>query len=92
MPKVTFRAVPVVCVIIKGEKVEGVESNLPLGREDGGLVKRFLAFQGEEKIYPALHGGSSGAGQYVGFFTAENAAKIEAWLLEQGAKRGKWRA
>lgn len=85
MPKVIFETTPVVCVTIKGEGEDGVPSRV---REDGGLVQRLLRFQLDENICPAIRGGHSGAGSYCGFFSAEDAEKIEKWLLEQGADRG----
>ena len=89
MPKVTFQLTPVVSVIIKGEG----KNSRRIARDDGGLVLRFLRFQLDEKIFEVIRGGSSGAGVYYGLFTAEDAKKIEAWLLKQGAKhkRGVWR-
>lgn len=82
MPRVTFETVPVVCVTIKGEGEDGV----PRVREDGGLVQRFLKFQLDENIHPAVRGGYSGAGSFCGFFSAEDVEKIEKWLFEQGAE------
>jgi hypothetical protein len=79
MPKVTFEMIPVVCVTIKGEIVDGDV------RKDGGLVRRFLRFQLDGGVYTQIPGGFSGAGAYCGFFSAENAKRIEKWLLEQGA-------
>jgi len=78
MSKVIFETTPVVCVTIKGEGEDGVE--------DGGLVQRFLKFQLDKNIFPAVRGGHGGAGSYCGFFAAEDVVKIEVWLLEQGAE------
>ena len=91
MPKVTFTSQSVVCIHIKGEKDSSPrragEPNLPRCRMDGGLVHRFLDFQKEERVFALSMGGRSVVGEYLGFFTAEDAAKIEAWLIEQGGKR-----
>ena len=81
MPKVTFSIEPVVYVHIAGE---GEEESLRV-REDGGLVARFLQFQMDNQVYPAVRGGWSGAGSYGGFFAPQDASKIETWLLKQGA-------
>ena len=91
MPKVTFTTQPVVCVYIKGEEdnspLREGEPNLPRCSDDGGLVQRFLKFQMDKRVYPvAKMPSTSGGGVYFGFFTAEDVAKIEAWLLEQGAE------
>ena len=54
--------------------------------DDKGFVKRLLLFMIDNEIYTAIRGGFSGGGMYCGFHTAEDAAKIEAWLREQGAE------
>ena len=90
MPKVTFTMTEVVWIKIKGEKVEHTpEAGKPylnICPNDGGLVRRFMDFQEKETIFPVSHL-SCGGGQFEGLFTAEDAAKIEAWLEEQGAER-----
>ena len=95
MPKITFRTVPVVLVAVRGEKVaKSLQDEYPgatFGPNDGGLVERLITFMGDHRIYPHVVGGSSGGGEYHGFFTAENAEKIEVWLREQDAKKGSWR-
>ncbi|MDP3697514.1 MAG: hypothetical protein Q8R55_05880 [Candidatus Taylorbacteria bacterium] len=80
MQKVTFGIKPIVCVTITG-------SGEYRSRKDNGLVARFLQFQIDNQIYTAVRGGYSGAGSYCGFFAPEDVAKIEAWFIEQGAKK-----
>lgn len=82
MAKVTFSIEPVVFVTILGEQ-DKRKKDL---RKDDGLIGRLLKFQLDNEISPAKPGGYSGRGAYGGFYTAEDAVKIEAWLLEQGAK------
>ena len=81
MPKVTFAIKPVVCVTIKGEGEDG-----PYVREDGGLVERFLQFKMDNKLFSGIGMGRCGTGDFLGFFAPEDAAKIRAWLQEQGAE------
>lgn len=92
MPKVSFKIKPVVCVFIKGEEdnspLKEGEPNLPCCPNDGGLIRRLFKFETDEKIFPiAKMPEAFGGGTYFGFFTAEDAAKIEAWLFRQGAER-----
>ena len=95
MPNVTFSITTVVCVKIKGEKFEQKFtpndttefSNFPISPNDGGLVRRFLEFQEKEAIHPIIAGGYSGGGGYLGFFSPQDASRIEAWLIEEKATR-----
>ena len=95
MPNVTFSMRTVVCVEIKGEKVEQKfdpndtteYSNFPTLPNDGGLVRRFLEFLEKEAIYPIILGGYSGGGRYQGFFCPQDASRIEAWLIEKKATK-----
>lgn len=82
MAKVTFSIEPVICVTILGEKNKRKNDF----REDDGLIGRFLEFSLENEIFPTKRNGYCGRGTYIGFYTAEDAVEIEAWLLEQGAK------
>ncbi|MEK7551988.1 MAG: hypothetical protein AAB534_01080 [Patescibacteria group bacterium] len=85
MPKVTFETIPGVYVSIRGEQKEAPPYPV---YEDGGLVNRFTSFQLKEGVFRVSGtSGSSGPGYYRGFFSAENAKRIEAWLVEQGAER-----
>ena len=84
MPKVIFKITPaVIHVSMKEEGKDGVRRI----NEDGGLVQRFLKFKQDEYIDHHLEEPRSGAGFYSGFFSKEDAEKIEKWLLEQGAER-----
>lgn len=84
---------PVVCVHIRGEEYNNPrteterELNLPRYLNDEGLVEKLLKFQMDNRIYHvAGMPGSSGGGEYFGFFTAEDAEKIWIWALKQGIK------
>ena len=55
------------------------------------LMKDFYQFLGEAGIDPATRGGSGGPGSHVAYYSAEDAKKIEAWLLEQKAKKVEYR-
>ncbi len=81
-PKMTFSARPVVCVQVSTKK----KAAFPKVADDGGFVHRLLQFIIDNKIFPAIRAGFSGGGMYCGYFEAEDAAKIEAWLREQGAE------
>lgn len=85
MAKVTFSIEPVVCITILGEK----KSKKNDFREDDGLIGRFMRFAIDNKIFTVKHRGYSGPGMYLHFYTAEDATKIKAWLLKQGAKEKK---
>lgn len=71
-----------VCVEISGEG----ELDFFGTREDGGLVKRLVKFQEENKVYPIMNEGYADTGSYRQFFGPEDATKIKAWLLEQGVE------
>ncbi len=54
--------------------------------KDGeGLVGRFFKWTAEQDIYPSIRGGHSGGGSHAGYYATEDAVRILAWLLEQGA-------
>ena len=80
MPKVTFDMQNVVGISIRGEV--GDPSVLP---DDGGLIGRFLQWQADNQVVPAVAGTASGHGTFVGFFDPEDAKIVKAWLLQQGA-------
>jgi len=84
--KVTFKTMPVVFVSVRGEKED--EASLSSGRKDGGLVTRLLSFMVDQNIITAVRGGLiMGGGVFRGFYTAEDAERIEAWLIEQDVER-----
>ncbi len=80
MPEVAFSMPTVVAVKIRGEG--GRFPGLP---DDGGLVKRFLRWSLDSKIYSVVPAGHSGGGSYLGFYEPKDAEKVRAWLLENGA-------
>lgn len=81
--KVKFSATPLVCICIKGKSLgEGYV------RDDGGLVGRFLKWQFDNEVY-SVRGGSSGGGQYVGYFDPEDADRIKEFLKAEGANEVK---
>ena len=63
MPKVTFNSV--VRFEIKGD--------------NGDLVKRFLEWSIKNRICSKYYSSVSGAGQFIGLFTPEDAEQIKAW-------------
>lgn len=78
--KCTFSIGYVVVVKIRGEG--GGRGYLP---DDGGLVQRFNQWTLDEEVYSLnINGGYSGGGGYMGFYTPEDAEKVQAWLLENG--------
>jgi hypothetical protein len=81
-PRVTFSLQPVVRVAILGE--EHYDSRHMSYRADGELVARFLKWSARECIYTACRGGTTGSGSHIADYTAEDAARIAAWLREQG--------
>jgi hypothetical protein len=87
---VTFSAQPLVRVTILGEEDKSPEaklSRLPVCRNDDGVIDRFFAFERVNNIFP-IRIGASGCGAYIGYYDTLDAAKIEAWLLEQRVSRG----
>lgn len=79
--KCTFSIGSVVVVKIRGEGGGGVY--LP---DDGGLVERFLQWCLKEEVYSLnIGGGYSGGGGHMGFYTPEDAERIQTWLLANGA-------
>lgn len=68
-----FSLTPVVWV-----KVQFTQDNVKV------LELEFHEFMVREKIYPEIRAGSSGGGAYSYAFTAEDAAKIKAWLVAKG--------
>lgn len=50
------------------------------------VLSRFHQYTGENKIYPCCRGGVSGGGMYVGFYTEEDAEKIQTFLESIGVK------
>ena len=73
MPRVTFTTKSMVCVHVKCTDRK---------------VRALLRFLEETRIFPLTKmPGACGGGEYFSFFTAEDAARIEAWLIEQGAER-----
>jgi hypothetical protein len=51
-------------------------------RDDHGVVLRLLHWLIAQEISPE-HGGMSGAGRYVGYFSPANAELVKAWLAAQ---------
>ena len=93
MNKVIFKTTEVVCVEIEGE----YNPEHPFHKKDGGLIRKFLTFLDKTSIPMIINPRCDviglincdiipERGHYRGFFTAENAVKIETWLLEQGAE------
>jgi hypothetical protein len=83
MSKVKVRIQSVVCVTVEGYRVSKDPRRV---LEDDGLVSKMLRFMLDQGIYSAVHCGMSGAGRHVGFYTAEDAEKIETWLRQQVIK------
>jgi hypothetical protein len=76
-----FSATPVVWV-----SVQFTQDNWAGSNEDRSqtLEVQFHEFMRHERLYPAIQSGHSGGGSYAYAFTPEDAAKIQAWLLEHG--------
>ena len=81
VPKVTFRLIPLVRVVLEGEPHPRGFPYLP---DDDGMVGRLLTWMLAERVYSAVAGGASGGGRYIGYHSAEDAARIAVWLREQG--------
>ena len=84
MSKIIFQSVPVVCVVVEDEKRGG---NPRQCRGGVGFFNRFLQFRSKEKLSPVRRVSYSAGRSYCGFFTPEDAAKIEVWLKQQGVKK-----
>lgn len=56
------------------------------GERGSKLVSDLLDFLFKNRIYYAVKGGHAGGGSYSGFFSTENANKIQAWLKQRGVK------
>ncbi len=82
MAKVTFSLKSVVQIEIKGQTKKGTDVLM-----DDGLVHKLIAFLSDEKIFPAVRGGMFGAGRFTGYYSEEDAKKIEQWLIAQKAKK-----
>lgn len=80
--KCTVKLTPVVQILIRGQGKRNGICTL----DSGGFISPFCKWLQDNNIYTAVKGGMSGGGVYLGFFTAEDATKIEAWLLEQGVE------
>ncbi len=53
--------------------------------KDGGLIDDFQEFLADQEIYPYAHDARfQEIGTFRGYFSVEDATKIEAWLLKQG--------
>jgi len=73
----------VVRVTIRGKVLNGKKINSCILYEDSGLIKKFLKFLLKENIHEAISVGRIGGGTYQGYFTVENAERIEAWINDQ---------
>jgi len=71
----TFTAEPVVWV------------HLQCTADTMDLVHRLLGFMSEHNIYQEPYGSRSGGGVFSAAFKPEDAERIKAWLLEQGARQ-----
>lgn len=80
MATVTFTTREVVWIHIRGDSRGPGRT-----RDDDGLVSRFLKWCLDEKVYSAVHAGHSGGGSYAGAFWPGDAARVRAWLEENGA-------
>jgi len=86
MPRVTFSARPVVWINIKGESQGG----FPSCPDGGGLYGRLLKFLEESGIFTAIRTpGHGGGGSFGHAFLPGDAAKVVAWLKEQGCVEDK---
>lgn len=77
---VTFSALSVVAVRIRGERRE-----FPRMPEDNGIVGHFLQWMIKNDIHDMGISGHSGGGSFLGFFEAEDVPAIKKWLSENGA-------
>lgn len=83
-----FTSTPLVRIHVLGDKVKEDPSvppsqRFPLGRDDHGLVRRLLQWLISADIYQSAGAGSSGGGQFIGYFEPADAEKVSAWLREQ---------
>jgi len=85
MPNVTFEFATIVYFRVQGEEQKSEPGDdLPRARDDGGLVGRFLDWQRTFKVHDAVFHSYGGGSLTMGFFP-EDAKKVRAWLIEQGA-------
>lgn len=84
MPKVEYLVMPLTCITIRGEKVEGQ----PGYRDDGDLIGGFLAHMLANTLIPLkqeVH--EPGCVSY--FLDNYAASKAQTWLAKQGATLAK---
>lgn len=77
-----FSVTPVVWVSIQFTQDTMIHPGTPDAAKS--VEWRFHDFLGKERLRPAIPSGHSGGGAYSYAFAAEDAAKIQAWLLENG--------
>lgn len=65
-PRVTFSAVPVICLRIRGEKRE-----FPTIPNDDGIVKKFMDWMDENDVHPFINQQTGGGGCLI-FFEADD--------------------
>ena len=85
MANVTFTTLPVVWISIRGER-----RPFPQIAEDGGLHQRLAEWLTREQIDPIIRSGSAGGGRSYQGYLPEDAAKVTAWLKEQGVTEQDW--
>lgn len=81
-PNVVFELTPVVHVCVQGAS-ENRREWVGQSRE---LIGKLLQFLIDNEIHAAVSHGSTGNGRFEGFYTAEDAEKIKAWMKEQGVE------
>ncbi len=77
-PKVTFTSTPVVHVRITVEEPHTID--------DDYFIERFYGFLERARCDPVTQGELTKGG-WSGGFTAKDATKLEAWLLDQGVEK-----
>ena len=82
-PKVTFHALRVVEVRIRGERKDS-ESPLLMPRDEA-LVGKFMMHFLNDNIFP-VRMAHCGPGMYLGYFLEEDMPKIRSWLAENGVE------
>ena len=87
MSGVFFSVVSVVRIVVRGEMYTqahklGLISSLR--RRDDGLLHRLNEFLHEQEIIPVMVHSRNGCGIHIGYYEAIDAARIQAWLAEQG--------
>ncbi|MBP9864224.1 hypothetical protein KBC54_02125 [Patescibacteria group bacterium] len=85
MSGVSFSVDSVVRITVRGELSGKQDTSYGLRKRcDDPLLHRLNEFLHEQGIIPVLVNSRNGCGIHIGYYEAIDAARIQAWLIEQG--------